>query len=293
MQDSPQIRPTLFEETLAAHLAARDDGHVEGATTFLGLWPDMARELEDYLELEAALEASVGAGARRRAPRQRAWKAASAREAPPAQAEPAAARLEGDASSAASRKSEREPGLAAGRVLGGCRLEQELEPGRWGRRYRAMQLFLRRPVLLEVLSRATTEEAGARARLGLELRLLARLEQAAFPQVFGVEGGEGRLWIVSAPRAGRSLEALGGAQTLSLRARLALARAACAALAHARERGVLFSELQARDLWLGPRGELSIVGGRPLPLSSGSRGAAARTDLSALAHLLWPKLAGG
>ncbi|MFT4542470.1 MAG: hypothetical protein ACI841_000070 [Planctomycetota bacterium] len=283
MQESTPIRPTLFEETLAAHLSARDEGDRSGKRTLVDLWPDMAWELEEFLALEADFLLELG-----RVPVSRREPGATEKRREHSSQSDAQFSGQARAQGAAALADPRSSGLAAGTIFGGCRIEEELRPGSWGRRYRATQLFLRRPVTVEVLRRSVADDPGQRARLGLELRLIARLDHPAFPRLFGVEGGEGRLWIITSPCSGTSLDASEQRAGLPLASRIAITRTACSALAHARKMGVLFGKIEASDLTLSAEGKLFVTGGHPTPLPKGTGDT--RADLISLGRALWPTL---
>ena len=280
MQHAFSPRPTLFEETLAAHLQARDGGVASGPDTLFDLWPDMAAELEDFLALEEGLLRGLAPPRRGRlgdGMRGRGTPAATRAQAPPG---PGVGPSPADARA-----------LGPGSVCGPCRLEEELAAGRFGRRFRATQLLLRRPVTLEVIEREQARAEGLRARLALHLRLQARLDHPASPGLHGVEGAAGRLWIISQPSWGRSLAASRQGGGLTPREWLGVARSAAAALAHARERGVLLQAFDARHLILREGGGVLLVGAELRPLTPEARKRRLeRTDLLALGRALWPYL---
>jgi ketosteroid isomerase-like protein len=100
------------------------------------------------------------------------------------------------------------PDLTPGSVFAGCRIEAVLGRGGMGVVYRALQLDLRRPVALKVITADRAADADFRERFEREARMAAAIDHPNVVPVHGAGEEDGDLYIVMRYVPGSDLQAL-------------------------------------------------------------------------------------
>jgi serine/threonine protein kinase len=144
----------------------------------------------------------------------------------------------------------------------GYRLVREMGRGAMGAVYEAIQLGLKRPVALKVVTdtHGSSEIDGARAeRFLAEQRALAVLSHASIAKVFDAgRSKSGRLYFSMELIRGRTIEKYCDDLRLPLSLRIRLIRMICDAVQHANARGFVHRDLKPSNLLVDESGSEPI-----------------------------------
>ena len=108
----------------------------------------------------------------------------------------------------AARHNEGVPELTPGEILGGCRVEGVIARGGMGVVYRAVQLDLRRPVALKVITADRAGDPEFRERFERESRMAAAIDHPNIVPIYAAGEDDGALYIVMRYVPGTDLHAL-------------------------------------------------------------------------------------
>ncbi|MBN2265786.1 MAG: protein kinase [Candidatus Aminicenantes bacterium] len=131
--------------------------------------------------------------------------------------------------------------------------------GGMGEVYRALDTSLDRPVAIKVLPKAFAEDKERLARFEREAKLLAVLNHPAIAAIHGIEGSEGRRFLVLELVEGQALGDRLGRGPLPIEEAFETCKQLAEGLEAAHEKGIVHRDLKPGNIMITPEGRLKIL----------------------------------
>ena len=150
--------------------------------------------------------------------------------------------------------------LATDSVLAGrYRVIEELGRGGMGKVYRAEDISLSRHVALKILPQEFAGDPERLARFDREAKLLAALNHPSIASIHGIEGFEGRRFLILELVEGESLRDRLGRGALPLNEALETCKHIAEGLEAAHEKGIIHRDLKPGNIMISKEGRIKIL----------------------------------
>jgi eukaryotic-like serine/threonine-protein kinase len=148
----------------------------------------------------------------------------------------------------------------SGRIVGHYELLDVLDKGGVGTVYKARDLKLERDVAVKFLSPAVAGDAAQKARFVREAKAASILDHPNICTIHEIgEAEDGQLFIVMAYCRGRSLRALLGKKSLTVREAIDVAGKVAVGLQHAHQNGIVHRDIKPGNIMITDDGAIKIV----------------------------------
>ncbi|MBL9148418.1 MAG: serine/threonine protein kinase [Phycisphaerae bacterium] len=155
--------------------------------------------------------------------------------------------------------------LAAGEVIGGCRLEAEIGRGGMGSVWRAVQSNPARVVAVKFLHEsATSSSADAESRFRREARLLGRLRHPSIATIYSAGVHESRdrrvpYLVMEFVDGARTIVQAARDDSLSIKRRVEMLAVACEAIGEAHVRGLVHRDIKPSNVLVDSTGAPRVI----------------------------------
>jgi len=147
-----------------------------------------------------------------------------------------------------------------GRVLGGCRLTEQIARGGMGLIFKACQLNLNRTVAVKILSEDLSRDNNFVERFVEEARSAAQLNHHNIVHINDVGEQDGIFYFTMEYVDGENLKSVLQRKTvLTVERSLAIALQVCGALRHAHERGIIHRDIKPENIMITSDGVVKLA----------------------------------